>query len=87
MKKLILATMGICALFSFSFAKTETEVMKKKTQLEPIVQKILKSKDYSEEQKEIVKSLILNCAKSNKNEVMKATCNAIAMQLSLYPTR
>ncbi|MDR0423288.1 MAG: hypothetical protein LBH46_01725 [Rickettsiales bacterium] len=72
--------MGLLALTSVSFA-VSIEAQEKKNQLLPLINLILNSNEYSDSQKSLVKSVISNCATSNKNEVIKGACSLISEEL------
>jgi outer membrane biosynthesis protein TonB len=84
MKKLLLSLVALLALTSVSFA-VSTEAQEKKNQLLPIVNLILNSNEYSDSQKSLVKSVIKNCATSNKNETIKGACSLIVEELEQQP--
>jgi hypothetical protein len=74
MKKLILSLVWLLAFTSFSFASLDSDIEKKYNQLSPIVNLILTSEDFTVQQKSLVKTILSNCAETNKNEVIKRAC-------------
>ncbi|MDR0651091.1 MAG: hypothetical protein LBG59_07010 [Candidatus Peribacteria bacterium] len=84
MKKLLTLLVGLLAFSSVSLAVSfslPTDIQKKKDQLLPIVNLILNSNEYTEEQKNMVKTILSNCAANNKNEIIKNTCLVIVEEL------
>lgn len=68
MRKLITFLVGILACTSFSFATFDDDVAEKVNQLSPIINIILKSNEYTDQQKSLITTILDNCAKSNAND-------------------
>ncbi|MDR0650269.1 MAG: hypothetical protein LBG59_02425 [Candidatus Peribacteria bacterium] len=78
MKKLLFATaVALASIGSLSFAADQADITIMKAKLLPIVNLILNSPDYTNQQKSLVKNMIKGCSENNTNEVIKSACKLI----------